>query len=162
MTKREKIKIANCLVRVIKTKEAVNKETHNFLANWIYSGEGKRRVEWLQVWKMVLDKYKPEERPVLYRAAEYINDGKIESYTGRLEAVERFLKNYGEETRLIICDTQNYRMSFYPLAKLLRNELRIEDSLFNKWILSQYIGEDEYIVKTAIKCSSVYKKIEIL
>ena len=73
-------------------------------------------------------------------------------------AVERFLKNYGDETKLIICDTQNYRMSFYPLAKLLRNELRLENSLFNKWIMSQYIGEDEYIVKSDIKCSSVIGK----
>ena len=45
MTKREKTKIANCLVRAIKTKEAVNKETHSFLTNWIYSGEYERRAE---------------------------------------------------------------------------------------------------------------------
>lgn len=159
MTKREKTKIANCLVRAIKTKEAVNKETHSFLTNWIYSGVDDRRSEWLEVWEMVLDKYRPEETPVLYRAADYINDGKIESYTGRLGAVERFLENYGEGTKLIICDTENYRMSFYPLSQLLRNELRLEDSLFNKWIMSQYIGEDEYIMRTDAECITVYKQV---
>lgn len=159
MTKREKTKIANCLVRAIKTREAVDKETHSFLANWIYSGIDDRRSEWLEVWEMVLDKYRPEETPVLYRSTDYINDGKIESYTGRLGAAERFLENYGEGTKLIICDTGNYRMSFYPLAQLLRNELRLEDSLFNKWIMAQYIGKDEYIMRTNAECITVYKQI---
>lgn len=159
MTEIEKIRIANCLVRAIKTREAVNKETHNFLADWIYRGPDQRREEWLEVWKMVLDNYRPEETPVLYRAADYINDGKIESYTGRLGAAERFLENYGEGTKLIICDTENYRMLFYPLSQLLRNELSLEDSLFNKWILSQYIGEDEYIMRTDAECITVYQQV---
>lgn len=159
MTKREKVKIANCLVRAIKTKEAVDKETHDFLANWIYKGIDNRRAECLEVWEMVLDKYRPEETPVLYRATDYINDGKIESYTGRLGAAERFLANYGIGTKLIICNTENYSMSFYPLSQLLRNELRLEESLFNKWILFQYIGEDEYIMRTDAQCITVYEQV---
>ena len=159
MTKREKIKIANCLVRAIKTKEAVNKETHDFLANWIYRPASNRRTECLEVWEMVLDQYRPEETPVLYRATDYINDGKIESYTGRLGAVEQFLENYGEGTKLIICNTADHKMSFYPLSHLLRNELRLEESLFNKWILSQYIGEDEYIMRTDAECITVYQQV---
>lgn len=159
MTEREKTKIANCLVRAIKTREAVNKETHNFLANWIYRGTDQQREEWLEVWRIVLDNYRPEGTPVLYRAADYINDGKIESYTGRFGAAERFLENYGKETKLIVCDTENYGMSFYPLLQLLRNEISLEDSLFNKWILSQYIGEDEYIMRTDAECITIYKQV---
>ena len=159
MTKREKIKIANCLVRAIKTKEAVNKETHSFLANWIYSGEDERREEWLEVWEMVLDKYIPEETPVLFRATDYINDGKIESYTGRMYAAERFLKSCGEEAKLLVCDTENYIVRFYPLSQLLRNELKLEESHFNKGFMVRYIGEDEYIMRTDLECSTVYKQI---
>lgn len=159
MDKREKIKIANCLVRAITTKEVVNKEIHDFLANWIYRGMDDRRAEYLEVWEMVLEKYRPEETLVLYRASDYINDGKIESYTSRLGAAERFLANYGSETKLIICNTENYRMSFYPLSQLLRNELKLEDSLFNKKILSQYIGEDEYIMRTNAEVITIYKQV---
>lgn len=160
MNKREKIKISNCLVRAIKTKEAVNKETHSFLANWIYSGEDERRAEWLEVWEMVLERYTPEETPILFRSTDYINDGKIESYTGRMYVAERFLKNCGEEGKILICDTENYYgVRFYPLTQLLRNELEIEDSLFNKGFMVQYIGGDEYIMRTDIEYCSIYKKI---
>ncbi len=160
MTKREKTKIANCLVRAIKTKEAVNKETHSFLANWIYSEEDERGKEWLEVWEMVLNQYMPEGAPVLFRATDYINDGKIESYTERMYVAERFLKCCGEEGKLLVCDTENYYgVRFYPLTQLLRNELEIEDSLFNKGFMVQYIGEDEYIMRTNIECCSIYKKI---
>lgn len=160
MTKREKTKIANCLVRAIKTKEAVNKETHSFLANWIYSGEDERREEWLEVWEMVLDKYVPEETPILFRATDYINDGKIESYTGRLYVAERFLKCCGEGGTIITCDTENCFMKrFFPLSQLLKNELKLEESHFNKGFMVQYIGEDEYIMRTDLECSTVYKQI---
>ena len=108
---------------------------------------------------MVLNKYVPKEMPVLYRATDYINDGKIESYTGRLGAAERFLKNYGEEAKLIVCNTESCGESFYPLSQLLRNELELEESLFNNWFMARYIGEDEYIMRTDVECITVYKQV---
>ena len=73
--------------------------------------------------------------------------------------IERFLKCCGEEAKLLVSDTEAFIVRFYPLSKLLRNELKLEDLLFNKGFMAQYIGEDEYIMRIDIECITVYKQI---
>lgn len=156
----EKINIAECLVEAIQTEVAVDDITHKFIVDWICSGPEEKSKDMLDVWDIVLKNYYPEDRPVLFRVTDFINDGKIESYTGRLGVAEVFLRQCGEEAKLIICDTEEYMVpkqfrlkgdyirTFYPLGKLLKNEMKLEDSLFIKSFMSRYIGEDEYIMRT--------------
>lgn len=139
--------------------------------DWICSGTEEKNKDMQDVWDMVLKNYYPKERPVLFRATDYVNDGKIESYTGRLGVAKLFLKQCGEGAKLLICDTDEYIVpeyirgkgeyegTFFPLSRLLENEMKLEDSLFVKSFMRQYIGEDEYIMKTEIELMSLYKQI---
>lgn len=121
------------------------------------------------VWDMVLKNYYPQDRPVLFRATSHINDGKIESYTGRLGVAEAFLRQCGEEAKLLICDTDDYIVpeyirgkgeyegTFFPLGKLLKQEMELEESWFVKNFMRQYVGEDEYIMRTELDLIVVSK-----
>lgn len=170
MKQNEKINIADCLVEAIETGVAVDEITYKFVVDWICSGPEAKNNDMLEVWDIVLKNYYPEERPVLFRATDYINDGKIESYTGRIGVAEVFLRQCGKDAKLIICDTDeymipkylrgkgDYRGTFFPLSKLLKNEMKLEDSWFEKSFMSGYIGEDEYIMRTEIDTVIVCKK----
>lgn len=172
MKKADKRKIAECLIKAIETGVAVDARTHTFVVNWICSGPEEKNQDMQDIWNMVLKNYYPKERPVLFRATDYINDGKIESYTGRIGVAELFLRQCGEDAKLLICDTGDcivpeyirgrgdYRGTFFPLGKLLENEMRLEDSLFVKNFMRQYIGEEEYIMRTEINSLAMYKKSE--
>lgn len=171
MNQVKKNRIAKCLIEAIQTKIAVDEETCKFICDWIYTGEEAKNKEHFEVWEMVLKNYYPIDRPILFRATDFINDGKIESYTGRLFTARKFLRQCGEEGKLIICETSesimpkeyevqgNFRHTFFPLSKLLKNEMRIEESHFNKKFIEAYIGEDEYIMRTEIDYMFIYKKI---
>lgn len=160
MTKKDKINIASCLVESMETGSAVDALTRTFVADWICGGSEDKNQDMQDVWGIVLKNYYPEGRPVLFRATEHINDGKIESYTGSLGVAEIFLRQCGNDAKLLICDTDDsvvsekitgkgeYRGTFFPLSKLLQNEMKHEDSLFAKTFMSRYIGEDEYIMQT--------------
>lgn len=171
MKQKDKINIAENLIKAIETGVAVNGKARTFVANWICSGPEEKNSDMEDVWDMVLKNYYPKERPVLFRATDYINDGKIESYTGRLGVAEVFLRQCGKDAKLLICDTDDYivsdyirgkgdyRGTFFPLSKLLENEMKLEDSLFVKDFMRGYIGEDEYIMKTKIDTVTMCKKI---
>ena len=77
-----------------------------------------------------------------------------------------FIVSYEAKIVLIIPATSFYLKHGYrsPLSNLLSSEVRLEESLFNKWILFQYIEEDEYIMRTnaSIYClcaSCISKKV---
>ncbi|MFR2839858.1 MAG: hypothetical protein ACLTBU_12280 [Zhenhengia sp.] len=162
MKEKDKINIAENLIKAIETGIAVNDKTRTFVANWICSGPEEKSSDMQDVWDIVLKNYYPKERPVLFRATDYINDGKIESYTGRIGVAEVFLRQCGKDAKLLICDTDesivpeyirgkgDYRGTFFPLSKLLANEMELEDSLFVKNFMRGYIGEDEYIMRTEL------------
>lgn len=73
------------------------------------------------VWDIVLKNYYPEERPVLFWAMNQINDGKIESYTETLGVAETFLRQCEENTKLIICDTDEWMVPEYIIRTEIYN-----------------------------------------
>lgn len=168
----DKINIAENLIKAIETGIAVNDITHTFVVDWVCSGPEEKNQDMLEVWDRVLKNYYPKERPVLFRATSYINDGKIESYTGTLGVAEVFLRQYGEDAKLLLCDTDEsivpdyirgkgeYKGTFFPLSKLLENEMELEDSLFVKDFMRGYIGEDEYIMRTEKEVMLVCKRAD--
>lgn len=170
MKKVDKINIAECLVEAIETGVAVDARTHTFVVDWICSGPEEKNQDMQDVWDVVLKNYYPKERPVLFRATAYINDGKIESYTGKFGVAETFLRQCGKDGKLLICDTDDYIVSeyirgkgayegtFFPLSRLLENEMELEESLFVKNFMRQYIGEDEYIMRTEVNMITICKK----
>jgi len=171
MLESDKYKIAQCLIQSVESKVPVDKITCEFIYTWIkYCTD--RDKDCLDIWEIVLNNYYPTTRPILFRATDTINNGKIESYTGRLLMAERMLRQCDENATLIICDTRDtiyekvnerkgsYRHTFFPLVEVLKNESMLEKSLFTKRFLEEYTGEDEYIMKTEIERFSVYKHID--
>ena len=80
----------------MKKKITMNVRQHEimtFVADWICGGPEDKNQDMQDVWGIVLKNYYPEGRAVLFRATEHMNDGKIESYTGRIGVAEIFLNS---------------------------------------------------------------------
>jgi hypothetical protein len=158
LSKNQKSKIAQNLIDILQNDANINKETKVFISNWILTGPVEKRKAFFDVWDIVLKNYLPKERPILFRSCEKIGkEGKIVSFTGRLECARRFSNGRG---LLIICDTKEtlkfeeefytigkYEHTFYPLVNVLLKARSSGGCGFSDWILDNYIGEDEYIMK---------------
>lgn len=171
MLESDKYRIAQCLIQSVESKIPVDKITCEYIYTWIKYCT-KRDKDCLDIWKIILNNYYPTTRPILFRATDTINNGEIESYTGRLLMAERMLRQCDKNATLIICDTQDtiyqkeyerkgsYRHTFFPLVEVLINESMLEKSLFTKKFLKEYVGEDEYIMRTEMDHFSIYKYID--
>lgn len=157
LSKNQKAEIAQNLIDILQKDSEITEQTRGFIYNWILTGPDEKRKAFFDVWDIVLKNYLPATRPVLFRACERLSkNGKIASFTGRLESARRFSDGKGS---LIICDTKEnlkidelrsagqYRYSFYPLVCVLKKAKISGWRGFNKTFLNKYIGEDEYIMR---------------
>jgi len=158
LTNDQKIEIAQNLIDILQKDAKITNPTRIFIGNWILSGPQEKRKAFYDVWDIVLKNYLPTTRPILFRACDRISkNGKIASFTGRLECARRISKGKGS---LIICDTEEtlqfekkycmpgeYRHTFYPLVCVLKKVSESDGWGFSEDLLSNYLGEDEYIMK---------------
>lgn len=157
LSNEQKEKIAQNLIDILETDVSITKETRKFVVDWILTGPEEKRKVFFDVWDIVLKNYLPKSRPVLFRSCSRISkNGKIASFTGRLECARRFSDGKGS---LIICDTKEtlafmdkfyypgqYINTFYPLVDVLLKAKKSGGWGFSERLL-EYIGEDEYIMR---------------
>ncbi|MGV3460255.1 MAG: hypothetical protein ACO1N9_07355 [Flavobacterium sp.] len=154
----QKNEIAENLIDVLQKDVMLTDQTRSFIVNWILTGPEEKRKAFYDVWDIVLKNYLPMRRPVLFRACNRIRrNNRIASFTGRLECARRFSNGEG---LLLICDTNerlkyeeefykkgDYRHTFYPLVDVLEKARDSGGWGFSERILSDYVGEDEYIMR---------------
>ena len=166
MTNDKKTRISKNLVAFMRSEEALTDEAATFIRHWILTDKkGKLKADY-DIWDMVLKRYLPESRPVLFRSTARKVDGKIASFTGTLRCAEKFS---GGKGFLIICDTKeflqfsdmespgNYSRSFFPIAELLRKEAKNTPCKFSSKLLEEYTKEDEYIMRVNLNRMCVCK-----
>lgn len=158
LSKRQKREVAQNLIDILVKNTSITKETKKFIIEWILSGPKEKRKAFFDVWDIVLKNFLPSNRPLLFRACKRISkNGKIASFTGRLECAKRFGNGKGS---LIICETKEtlkfeetfykageYKHTFYPLVEVLIKAKNEEGWGFSENLLKEYIGEDEYIMR---------------
>lgn len=159
LSKKQKEEIAQNLIDILQKNSEITKQTRGFIGNWLQTPHEEKRKAFFDVWDIVLKNYLPTTRPILFRACKRISkNGKIASFTGRLECARRF-----SEGSLIICDTKEtlqfeeqcylpgeYKHTFYPLVSVIEKAKASEGWGFSKSILDrwvEFIGEDEYIMR---------------
>ncbi|MDM1521563.1 hypothetical protein HX087_17485 [Myroides odoratimimus] len=145
-------------MQVLEKKVEITELTRVFISNWILTSGNEKRKAFFDVWEIVLKNYLPKTRPILFRSCQRIGkDGKIASFTGRIECARKFGDGKGT---LIVCDTKEvlmfenkyyktgeYKHSFYPLVDLLIEAKKSDGWGFSDNILNNYLGEDEYIMR---------------
>lgn len=158
LSQTEKSSIANNLIHILQNNAVITRETRGFIINWLLTGPDEKRKAFFDVWDMVLKNYLPSSRPILFRSCHRKNvTGKIASFTGRLECARRFGNGKGT---LLICDTKelldfeakyykagSYMHTFFPLRDVLIKAKNDDGWGFSERILSDFIGEDEYIMR---------------
>lgn len=158
LSKDQKWEIAQNLIDILEKDATISAQTKRFIGDWILTDSGEKRKVFFDVWDIVLKNFLPTTRPILFRACDRISkDGKIASFTGRLESARRFSNGKGS---LIICDTKEtlafeessykhgeYKHTFYPLVDVLEKARNAGGCGFSDWILNEYKGEDEYIMR---------------
>lgn len=158
LSKEQKNEIAQNLIDILQKDAKISEQTVTFIGNWILTGPDEKRKAFFDVWNIVLSKYLPTTRPILFRSCKRISkNGRIASFTGRLECARRFSEGRGS---LIICDTNEtlefeekfykpgeYKHTFYPLSSVLKKAKKSGGCGFSEKLLNDYIGEDEYIMR---------------
>lgn len=161
LTKNQKKEIAQNLIDIYEKNASLNQETKRFIEKWIFTGPEHKRKAFFDVWDIVLKKFLPTTRPILFRACKRISkNGKIASFTGSFECAKRFCNSKGS---LIICDTNetlafeetfykpgNYIHTFFPLVAVLVKIKKSGEWGFSGKSLNDYIGEDEYIMRISL------------
>jgi len=154
----EKSNIAKNLIDILRNGVAITGETRGFIINWLRTGPDEKRKAFFDVWDLVLKNHLPSSRPILFRSCSRKNvNGKIASFTGRLECARRFGKGMGA---LLICDTKelldfeaqhykagSYKHTFFPLRDVLIKAKNDGGWGFSERLLDEFIGEDEYIMR---------------
>lgn len=167
----QKTEIAQNLIDILQKDSKIDEQTTTFIGNWILTDGSEKRKAFFDVWDIVLKNYLPQTRPILFRACDRISkNGKIASFTGRLECARRFSKGRGS---LIICDTKEmlqfeeqlykcgqYRHTFYPLVNVLEKAKASGGCGFSERLLDDYIGEDEYIMRVDLVNMHSFKWIK--
>lgn len=157
LSKNQKIEIAQNLIDVLQKDSEITDRTRGFIIEWCRTDASEKTKAFFDVWDMVLKNYLPTTKPILFRSCERLSkNGKIASFTGRLECARKFSEGKGS---LIICDTKEnlkidelrcagqYRYSFYPLVKVLEKAKATGGCGFTERFLNEFIGEDEYIMR---------------
>lgn len=158
LSKNQKSGIAKNLIDVLISDVDITRDTRVFITNWLLTDAREKRKAFFDVWDIVLKNYLPISRPVLFRSCKRKSkNGKIASFTGRLECARKFNNGRGA---LLICDTKetldyvhkfydigSYKHTFFPLVDILKKAKEFGGWGFSERILSDYIGEDEYIMR---------------
>jgi hypothetical protein len=158
LSKNEKREIAQNLIGILENDEIITGQSRRFICDWILTDSKEKRKAFFDVWEIVLMSFLPKNRPVLFRSCNRISkNGKIASFTGRLECAKRFSNGKGS---MIICDTKqtlafeesiyklgSYLHTFYPLVDVLVKAKNDGGWGFPERILNNYIGEDEHIMR---------------
>ena len=158
LSKDQKREIAQNLIDILQKGSVISDQSRVFISNWILTGHREKRRAFFDVWDMVLKNYLPITRPILFRACKRIGtNNRIVSFTGRLESARRFSEGQG---LLLICDTEEnlkhedrfyepgeYKNTFYPLVSVLKRAKEMGGWRFSETVLTDYIGEDEYIMR---------------
>lgn len=154
----QKSEIAQNLIDILEKNAYITEQTKRFIGDWILTVSEEKTKSFFDVWDIVLKNFLPTSRPFLFRSCNRIGkNGKIASFTGRLECAKRFGNGKGS---LIICDTKEilnfeeilynpgeYQHTFYPLVNVLVRAKKEGGWGFSDWLLNHYIGEDEYIMR---------------
>lgn len=159
----QKTEIARNLIGVMEHGEPVHDKTACFVGNWILTSGEEKRKAFFDVWDIVLKRYCPTTRPILFRSCSRPVDGRISSFTGSLACAARMRHGRG---LLLACDTApaleydrqfrapgNYRHTFYSVAELLR----IARDSGNPIVSDSYLGEDEHIMRVDTGNMRVFK-----
>ena len=171
LSKEKKSEIAQNLIDILQKDANITAQTKTFIGNWILTGPDEKKRAFIDVWDIVLRNYLPMTRPILFRACERNSKReRIASFTGRLECARRFSQGRGS---LIICDTKElldleekvykageYRHTFYPLVSVLEKVRDLGGCGFSERLLNDYIGEDEYIMRTNLVNTHSFKWIK--
>jgi len=171
LSENQKNEIAQNLIDILQKDVEITKLTKEFISNWILTVGDEKRKAFFDVWDIVLKNYLPITRPVLFRACKRIGKKeKIASFTGRLECARRFSEGKGY---LIICETREtlqlderfhkpgtYKHTFYPLIDVLKKAKNSVGWGFSKWLLDNYMGEDEYIMRTDLENTHSFKWVK--
>jgi hypothetical protein len=161
LTDIRKREIAQNLIDILDIDANLSKHTKRFIGDWILTDYKNKRKAFFDVWDIVLKNFLPRSRPLLFRSCNRIcTNGKIASFTGRLECARRFSNGKGS---LIICDTKetlgfedsfncpgDYNHTFYPLVDVLVKAKNSGGWGFSEKLLD-YIGEDEHIMRIDLK-----------
>lgn len=170
LSKSQKVEIAQNLIDFLQKDSDIAEQTVTFVGNWILSGPEEKSKAFYDVWDIVLKNYLPTTRPILFRMCSRVSkNGKIASFTGRLESARRFSNGKGS---LIACDTKEtlqfedilyqpgqYKHTFYPLVNVLEKAQEMGGCGFSDRLLNNYIGEDEYIMKIDLEYMHCFKWI---
>lgn len=157
LSKNQKINIAQNLIDILQKDTEIAEQTNTFIGNWILTDASEKTKAFYDVWDIVLKNYLPKTRPILFRASDRLaKNGKIASFTGKLECARKFSNRKGY---LIICDTNetlqfedkiyqrgHYIHTFYPLVNVLKKAKESGGGGFSERLL-EYITEDEYIMR---------------
>lgn len=157
LTKIQKRDISQNLIDILEDYKLIADQTIDFICNWIYTDASEKTKAFYDVWDIVLKNYLPKTKPILFRATDRLSkNGKIASFTGKLECARRFSNRKGY---LIICDTNetlqfedkiyqrgHYIHTFYPLVNVLMKAKESGGGGFSERLL-KYINEDEYIMR---------------
>lgn len=171
LSRTEKYNIAKNLVEIINKNSKPTNETIRFIANWILSNRKEKYKFYYDVWDIVLKNFYPKTRPILIRSIskkskkEYIG-----SFTNSLECA---IKYSDDKSYWIICDTKailnnakkhykkgEYEYTFYPLSEVLRKAKLNDGWGFSEYLLDNYTGEDEYIMKINFSYMQLVKYIK--
>jgi hypothetical protein len=158
LSKDQKWEIAQNLIDILEKDATIIGQTKRFIGDWILTVSGEKRKAFFDVWDIVLKNFLPTTRPILFRACDRINkDGKVASFTNRLDCAKRFSNGKGS---LIICDTKEtlafeesfykpgeYAHTFYPLNEVLEKARNAGGCGFSEKLLNDYNGEGEYIMR---------------
>lgn len=150
---KKKIEIANNLIlALINDDVTLSNDSKKFISCWIatdYTEKGKAHYD---VWRLVLNTYKPpvlDHRLILFRYCKRLKSRKIESYTTSAYTLSRFQNN--ESGYILIFDSNiitKDEVKYFPLVDLIKRKYNSN---------SQYIKEEEYIVETNLGVMSYYK-----
>lgn len=171
LSRTKKNEIAQNLIDILQKDADILDSTVTFIYNWASTGSTGKRKAFFDVWDIVLKNYLPTTRPILFRTCGRISkNGKIASFTGRLECVRRMSKGNGF---LLICDTRetleydeslgnvgSYRRTFFPLVDVLIKARDFVGRGFSENFLDEFIGEDEYIMRIDLDHSSSFKCVK--
>jgi len=158
LSKFHKNEVAQNLIDILQKNTDIVEQTKRFIGDWILTDSKEKGKVFFDVWDIVLKNFLPMNRPFLFRACDRIGkNGKIASFTGRLECAKRFSNGKGS---LIICDTKEalafeetfykageYKHTFYPLVEVLVRAKNAGGWGFSDRLLNDYVGEDEYIMR---------------
>lgn len=169
LSQRQKESVSENLVAFMGSNVALSQAAATFIGNWILSGPEEKTKAYFDVWDIVLRNYMPAPpRPVLFRSCNRIVDEKITSFTGNFQSFQRFSQEKG---LLLICDTKEllplgfpnprpqgqYRNTYFSIAELLKKEAKSPNCHFSDRLINDYVGEDEYIVRTNLNLMSSFK-----